>query len=403
MHLQSLVSAPILSFRLIFVGLLFFTPLFLPQAGAADNPIESYEEQDAQTAEDNLLAVGTAIDAIQLWLLDANARQSDKEQSLRDAALEVAAVTQAIATTRMRLGEAESELAVLQQTSEQLQSDKLVQRELLIQLVRAAYMAGDRSMLKLLLNQEDISQSGRLLHYYQVFSESQIEKIDAFQDTLNQIAEVNEALAVTASELSQTQESLNQEVLRLDQAKSTREIALATLNTNIEDRHSELDQLQTSRDELQLLIEQINLAIANVPTMADITPFVEQRGKLPLPLDGPILSRFGSSYGEGQLIRQGITIGASEGSPVQAVHAGRVVFTNWLRGSGLLVIVDHGDGYMSLYGSNQALSKQAGDWVKPGDILAISGSGGNAQDNVGIYFEIRRHGEAENPADWLAF
>ena len=124
---------------------------------------------------------------------------------------------------------------------------------------------------------------------------------------------------------------------------------------------------------------------------------------------GQLINPFGSRYGDCELRRQGITIEVSEGTPVQAVHSGRVVFSDWLRDSGLLVIVDHGQGYMSLYGANQALSKQAGDWVGAGDIVSTSGIANelagnreNSQTRLGIYFEIRHHGEAQDPAQWLS-
>ena len=116
-----------------------------------------------------------------------------------------------------------------------------------------------------------------------------------------------------------------------------------------------------------------------------------------------MIERFGERVGSSDLRRQGIVLRAEEGTPVQAIHGGRVVFANWLRGSGLLIIVDHGEGFMSLYGANQALSRSAGDVVSAGDILATSGhtSTGSEGSRAGIYFEIRVHGQAENPADWI--
>lgn len=360
----------------------------------------AYPAEDNNQAQDELEAVGLAIEEIQAWLSDANDRQSGEEARLRNAELEIASVTQSITAAQQVLAKTETELNILSNRSALLEADKAAQSQALAQLIRTAYMAGEQNFLKMLLNQQDISKNARMLHYYRVFSQSQIEKIAAFQQSLKEIAEVDRELQSTADEQDRQQAQLEQQRLRLNEVKLEREAALADLTTHIVARSSELEQLEIDQAELQQLIERINRAIARIPASAKLTPFDQIRGSLPLPVDGVIVSRFGSRYGGGNLTRQGITISVSEGTPVQAVHAGRIVFSDWLRGLGLLVIVDHGDGYMSLYGSNQALSGQAGDWVNAGDILATSGNTMD-RDVAGIYFEIRHHGQAENPAAWL--
>ena len=359
---------------------------------AADNNRKPQQELDA---------VSTAIVEIQSWLREANDRHSTQEQNLHQAEMAIVRVDQAVAATRMSLGETESAMDSLRIRSTQLQAAKTQQSDALAQTIRAAYMTGEQSMLRLLLNQQDISHSARMLHYYRLFSASQIEKIEVFQTTLDDIAKVNSELTSTASQLSTQQTKLNRQMLALNTAQSERERAIVVLNASITARGSELEQLEINQAELQQLIEQINRAIERTPASVALTSFVQQRGKLALPAAGAIVSHFGSRYGDGNLTRQGITIGVSAGTPVQAVHAGRVVFSNWLRGSGLLVIVDHGDGYMSLYGANQGLAKAAGDWVDAGDILATSGSGSD-RNTPGLYFEIRHHGAAQDPLHWLS-
>lgn len=359
---------------------------------AADNNRKPQQELDA---------VSTAIVEIQSWLREANDRHSTQEQNLHQAEMAIVRVDQAVAATRLSLGETESAMDSLRIRSTQLQAAKTQQSDALAQTIRAAYMTGEQSMLRLLLNQQDISHSARMLHYYRLFSASQIEKIEVFQTTLDDIAKVDSELTSTASQLSTQQTKLNRQMLALNTAQSERERAIVALNASITARGSELEQLEINQAELQQLIEQINRAIERTPASVALTSFVQQRGKLALPAAGAIVSHFGSRYGDGNLTRQGITIGVSAGTPVQAVHAGRVVFSNWLRGSGLLVIVDHGDGYMSLYGANQGLAKAAGDWVDAGDILATSGSGPD-RNTPGLYFEIRHHGAAQDPLHWLS-
>ena len=141
--------------------------------------------------------------------------------------------------------------------------------------------------------------------------------------------------------------------------------------------------------------------MGGVPRPSEHIPFPELKGLLPWPGDGPLVARFGANYEIGNLRRKGIIIAAEEGSAVRAVHSGRVVFANWLKGSGLLIILDHSDGYMSVYAHNQTLLKHSGDWVGGGEIISTTGSSGG-QDSAGIYFEIRQNGVASNPLDWFS-
>ena len=377
--------------RLCFLGSLF--TLFFFSATALE------AAENAEQTEADLSIVTAAIGDIQIWLTDANARHSEEEKNLRDAEKDIAVVAQSAAATRRRLGETESALEILHNRINRLEEEKSQQSVLLAQSIRAAYMAGERSALKLLLNQQDLSRSARLLHYHRLFAEYRIEKIESFQNTLADIGTANIELESSLLGFAEQQSELEQNLLALNAARSRRQRALSELTSSISSRSGELEQLEINQAELEALLEQIAEAIARVQSVANLAPFTDLRGKLPLPADGPVINQFGSRYGEGALVRQGITIGVAVGTPVQAVHSGRVVFSDWLRGSGLLVIVDHGEGYMSLYGANQILAKAAGDWVNAGEVLATSGSRGDR--SAGVYFEIRYHGAAQNPSIWL--
>ena len=387
-------AAPLLPKNL---GKLFFLCSLFSLFFSSSTAVEAAE--NLEQAEADLATVTSAIIDIQNWLADANARHSGVEKNLRDAEKDIAAVAQSAAATRRLLAETELELELLHNRINRLEDEKRQQSELLAQSIRAAYMAGQRSALKLLLNPQDLSRSARLLHYHRLFAESRIEKIASFQNTLDDISTANIELESRLLDFAQQQSDLERDLLALNAAKSRREQALSELTANISSRRGELDQLETNRAELEALLKQIAAAMARVQSVAGLAPFTDQRGKLPLPADGPVINQFGSRYGGGALVRQGITIGVVEGTEVRAVHAGRIVFSDWLRGMGLLVIVDHSDGYMSLYGANQALSKAAGDWVNAGEVLASSGSRG--ERSVGVYFEIRYHGAAQNPSIWL--
>lgn len=356
--------------------------------------------QTSPQAQAELDAVNRAIATIQDWLLDANASYTTAEATLRDAELRIMTTMQAITNVENELERTQVELAQLQGEAASLEAAKSRQHELMQHLLRAAYMRGDQSLLKLLLNQEEAGKSARMLQYYRFYSESRIAALQEFQSTLDAIAATNTLLQDSAAALTAQQVELQNLVDTLELDRETRRVALLELQTSIAARNTELEQLQIDQLQLEQLIDKINRAIEQIPLPADSSPFSTRRGELPPPVAGNVVQGYGSTYGDGNLRRQGMFIVASEGAQVRAVHAGRVVFANWLRGAGLLLIVDHGDGYMSLYGNNEALAKTAGESVRAGETIATAGSSGGS-DISGLHFEIRHHGAAQDPADWL--
>lgn len=356
---------------------------------------------DDARARQQLEAVTSAIAEVESWLDRADGELDSGQEALRQAELEVSNLRQEIAALEADISTAEAELETLRQRQSSLQAEQDSQAALLSKVLRAAYMAGDYSRLRLLLDGDDPSKAARLLHYAGEFSRHQLTLIEQFQTTLADLDSVRQQLDARIVELDSQQNELQQRNTRLTAARDERAAALAALRQDIRNRNQELEQLQFDQAELEALLAEIARAMEGIRSFADVPPLTEQRGRLAFPVSGPIVSRFGSAYGGGSLVRQGIIIAASEGSPVRAVHPGRVVFADWLRGAGLLVIIDHGEGYMSLYGGNEALAAEAGDWVDQGEVIATSGRGANSSE-PGLYFEIRRRGTAVDPANWLA-
>jgi septal ring factor EnvC (AmiA/AmiB activator) len=384
---------------------LVFSSIFF--CGWATTPINAAES--SEEAQQELAAVGNAIGEIQSWLSEARSTQSIEIQNLQQADLQISTLSQSVTAIQAALAETESEILSLSREADQLSSEKTAQSKILAQAIRNAYVVGNHSAIELLLNQEYISKSARMLHYHRLFTQAQLDSIASSQKALDAVQTVNQQLESNVADLATEQLTLSNSLQSLNDSTIERERALNQLRADIASRSSQLEQLEIDQVQLQDLVEQINRAIADIPAATQRSPFDSQLGKLPMPVDGQITDRFGSRYGEGDLTRQGITIAVSEGTPVLAIHPGRVVFSDWLRGTGLLVIVDHGQGYMSLYGANQALSKQAGNWVDTGDIVSTSGvtneltgNQRNRQASPGMYFEIRHHGEAQNPAQWLS-
>jgi septal ring factor EnvC (AmiA/AmiB activator) len=179
-----------------------------------------------------------------------------------------------------------------------------------------------------------------------------------------------------------------------------RQADLAQLNATIETKDQRLQKLSRDQEELQRLLEVIEQAVAELEVPAEYQAFANARGQMPWPVPGKASNRYGARRAQGSLRWQGLVIPAEEGSEVAAIHHGRVVFADWFRGSGLLLIIDHGDGYMSLYAHNQALLRDVGEWVSAGSAIATVGNSGGRAESA-LYFEIRENGKPTNPAPWL--
>lgn len=349
--------------------------------------------------EEQLTQVNAAISQIEDWLNSAANNRTSLETELRDTTQQIAETSAAIADHQTSITELEAELEQLEERSAELDAARAVQQDMVKRAVRASYMSGRESYLKLLLNQEDPSLSARMLRYYSDFNAERLSRIQAFRATLEELEVTTSSIAEASQALLSRQEELDAQVVTLNDSRAARQALLKQLDADIAARSGELEQLTEDRARVEELIKQINDAIASIPPPEQLTPFSEARGRMPWPVNGRALNNFGESYSDGNLHRQGIVLAADAGSPVRAVHPGRVVFSDWLRGSGLLVVVDHGDGYLSLYANNQTLVKNTGDWVNRGEALATASDNGGL-DQPGIYFEIRRHSEALDPALW---
>ncbi len=359
----------------------------------------SAENQDQQAAQQQLEAVGAAITEIEDWLSDANQRLSNEQSQLRDSELAYSVARDAVDSLQSEISSLQAESDSLNAKQSELITSKEEQEASLATLLRAAYIAGDRQYLKLLLNGEDIGEGRRMLNYARWLSEFQLTQIEQYETTLEGLTENQRRLQQNVDQLNSQLQELERERSNLEEIHTSRSAALIALKSSISQQNSELEQLQIDRAELTSLLEEIARAMEGIRSFADVPPFVEQRGELAPPVDGEVLSRFGESYGGGSLSRQGILLGAETGTPVHAIHGGQVVFANWFRGLGLLVVVDHGEGYVSLYGGNEALAVAAGDWIDSRTIIATSGIGSG--NRPGVYFEIRLDGQAQNPENWL--
>ncbi|RMG35548.1 MAG: hypothetical protein D6720_06945 [Gammaproteobacteria bacterium] len=258
---------------------------------------------------------------------------------------------------------------------------------------------GRQERLRLVLDQDDPGEISRLLTYYDYLNRERVRRVSDIRRRLQALRQTQKALEQEQARLAALEQAQRERKRALEAEQLTRRRLVAKLAAEIEGQGARLTRLQRNEQQLQLLLRNLQDALADIPAeTVQQTPFPKMRGKLPWPVKGVIRKAFGDPK-IGQLRWDGVMIAAPEGREVRAVHAGRVAFADWLRGFGLLLIVDHGDGYMTLYGHNQSLFKEPGDWVQKGETIATVGDTGGRRE-TGIYFAIRRNGKPVDPLRW---
>jgi len=298
------------------------------------------------------------------------------------------------------LADTSRQLGALRADAQRHRADLRTQRTTLAGQLRAAYAMGRREYIKLLLNQEDVATAGRIVAYYDYFNRARVKRIDAIADTLQKLQTVEQAIVHKTEELEELRTEQSARKRELEAGRKARGAILAKLDREIRDDTQRLQRLVDDERRLNQLLEGLQPLLSDLPSeLGDRQPFPKLKGALAWPSGGRLLARYGAPRKLGKLKWSGVLIGAREGEGVHAIYHGRVAFADWLRGFGLLLIIDHGDGYMSLYGQNQSLHKNVGDWVEAGDVIARVGSSGGAR-RTGLYFEIRHNGKPTNPATW---
>ncbi len=357
-------------------------------------------EQKAQTPEqarEQLAAAQRAIDEVQAWLERANTQQSAEEKRLQDAAIALSNSSRELkelATQRQRL---EGELAELERLIAAQTSALSARQQELDDVLRALHRQGEGNLARAFLSGQGPTNATRQLTYLNHLTASQRETLAAYESALDELNQGRRQLESRKQALVSVEARVVETLEERTAEAQEREAALAALTRTIQTQRSELEQLEMDKAGVQQLIEQLELAMRRIPTTAG-TRFASMKGKLSAPVEAPIATRFGvDSNG---LSRQGITFDVTLGEPVLAVHSGRVVFADWLRGAGLLVIVDHGDGYMTLYSNNESLEVATGVSVEAGDVVASAGR--SVAREAGLHFEIRKGGVALDPEEWLS-
>jgi septal ring factor EnvC (AmiA/AmiB activator) len=375
--------------RLLLSALLVVVASVTPALGEP-----SREEASAQLEQ-----VRGRIDGLRQEIESDGRRRSRAEKALAKVEQEEQAARRKLAGIRKELKKTRSRQRELEQQYARQEEELIAERRMLAQQIRVAYINGNEEWLRVALSQKDVTTLGRRMVYYGYLSRQRSSSIANLRSLLRALELTRLNIEQEARELLALEDQSADQLVGIADTRGERARLVARINEDIESKDVEIARLQSQAAELGELVAALARVVPAMPDV-DAEPFAGQTARLSWPTQGPVLRRFGQSRADGRLNWQGVLLGAEAGSDVRSVYHGRVIFSDWLNGMGLLMIVEHGDGYLSLYGHNQDLLKDVGEWVEPGETIAhVGDSGGKA--TAGLYFEIRKNGKPVNPGQWI--
>jgi septal ring factor EnvC (AmiA/AmiB activator) len=357
------------------------------------------EPQTREQASAELKAVRDQIDTLKEDIEDEGRRRSRAERNLAEVEKSEQKVRRELTSTRKQLRDSKARQADLERQSEAQRKELKKQRTALANQLRVAYINGNEEWLRVSLSQKDATSLGRRMTYYGYLSRQRRITIEKVGMALTQLEEIQVEISRELAQLGKFEAEATEKLAEIADTRKERAELVNKINADIRSKDAQIERLQAQASELTNLVEALAKVLPKMPDI-DAEPFAGQAASLSWPADGSVLKSFGDSRADGRLKWQGVLLGAPAGAVVRSVYHGRVVFSDWLDGMGLLTIIDHGAGYMSLYGHNQDLLKEVGEWVDPGEAIAHVGDSGG-QVAAGLYFEIRKDGKPVNPKRWI--
>lgn len=381
------------------LGVLFGAfALSLTLAYAANAPKE-IAAQDPETHRKALAELRQRIQSIQAHIRTTQDERSSVNQALRVSEQRISQVVLRLRDLLVQQARKKQRLNQLKAQAHAQQTALRKERTALARQVRAAYAMGRQEKIKIILNQEDPAAISRVVAYYGYLNRERIERMRVLRQYIAELAETRSQITAQQTQLQHLLKQQEAQKQAIEQEQQKRREVMRRLDTELAQQGIALKRLHSDAKHLEKLLNDLHKALADV-AVAPLQgkKFAELRGQLNWPIAGRIKRTFGSAK-IGQLRWDGVMIDANEGMEIRATHHGRVAFADWFRGFGLLLIIEHGDGYMSLYGHSQSLFKEVGDWVEAGEPIALAGRTGGRKKS-GVYFAIRHNGRAINPAKW---
>lgn len=352
------------------------------------------------------------ISALQQDFEKTNESKSEAADALRASERIISDSNRRLRELSQQQKNANRDLELLQRQSAQLEKDMRNEQTLLSKLLYQQYLGGKQEYLKLLLNNHDPNQVARELQYYDYIARSRAAWLKTLRGNLLKLQSVTTEARQKSQEIAALQKEEQTQRQHLESEKSARQKTLDKIAKQLKQQRKEMGRLQRDENRLSQLVEKLSRMLSQTRKKGPLNeklpddtfdgkPFATLKGKLALPVKGEIANRFASTRPDSTVSWKGLFLRASASQSVKAIAAGRVVFADWLRGFGNLLIIDHGNGYMSLYGNNESLFKQVGDTLRGGDSIAsVGNSGGNEES--GLYFELRHEGKPLDPMKWVS-
>ena len=324
--------------------------------------------------------------------------KTKEERELRQVEKRLSDSSKKLQLLNSKLAKTNKKIKALKVEQVTLQQGITAQKSLLAEQLKSAYLMGKQQRVKMLLNQQQPDRMSRVMQYYDYFNQARVDNVKVLEADIQKLINVEEHLDAEKRQLASFISAKKVENETLATSKKHRKNILATLSKEIKSSAQELSELKENEKRLTELLVSIRQAINDIPVLAQKNkPFKNLKGKLSWPIKGSLHKKFGSARKSGRY--DGVVIAASEGTVIRSISHGRVVYADWLRGYGLLIIVDHGSNYMSLYAFNEGLYKEVGDWVEVGEAIGTVGVSGG-QQKAGLYFSIRKNGKPVNPIHW---
>ncbi len=359
------------------------------------------QDNDSKQRAAELERLRNRIEQLQKGLNKTIDQRDNEREELRKLDVEIGVLVRTLRDLDRRLRGQSARLETLREQQRSARSQLQQQHDTLAQQIRTTFAMGRQEYVKLLLNQDDPTAVSRILTYYQYLGRARAQQIAGTRVVMDKLRNLKESVEQQQRELQALHTAKVQRKQALEAAHERRSKVVAMLGRRVHDQTEEIARLRADEQRLQHLLEQLQDYLAGVPRDPSFdSRFRDFRGRLPLPTRGKFLAHFGEPKKSGNLRWKGVLLGGREGQDVISVARGRVAFADWLRGFGLLLILEHGDGYMTLYGYNQSLYTQVGDWVEAGQVIASLGNTGDVPE-AGVYFEIRHQGQPRDPQQWL--
>lgn len=355
----------------------------------------SANASDLQKRQSELKSIQAQINQQQNALKNTSKQREKLLSLLRSDEQAIATAAKKVNGTKTSLAQIDNTLAELKQRQEELETLKLSQQHTLSKQLASAYLAGNHDYTKMMLNQQSPATMERMLAYYQYLNKARMASINALKQTLTELDDIKATQTSKQQQLTKLMAEQQVQSKRLAQEQHQRQQTLNELQRTLSTKGAELEQLQIEEASIKRVVEQALRAMKDTSSMEGIG---NQNGKLKWPTKGRVSASFGSPR-SGQVVWKGTMLSAPEGQNIRAVSGGKVIYADWLRGFGMVMVIDHGKGYMSLYGHAQTLLKSPGEMIKKGETIALVGRSGG-QTEPGLYFEIRYKGQAVDPAKY---